>query len=233
MTPSIGPFRNMGELLILAWCLLINPPQVNSARVSRQATHEPEPAGSCWLFMAPTRVQCCSVVHGWFGLRDRRPGYAQRSAKVGHCMTFGRVALLVGVAVLVLMANVAASILYMVVYGYVIDPGHDPEYYDAHIQVAAPYCSTVAGIPLMFFAGWWIAGWWQRKPGITAALIVWLAYAVIDLAVILAVGPLFTVAALFVISFVTKFAAAYAGARVRVSSAVAPPAEAGVNAGAG
>ena len=53
-------------------------------------------------------------------------------------MTFGRAAWLVGVAVLVLVANVAASILYMVVYGHVIDPGHDPKYYDDHIQVAAP-----------------------------------------------------------------------------------------------
>jgi hypothetical protein len=36
-------------------------------------------------------------------------------------MTFGRLALLVGVALLVLVANSAVSILYMVVYGYVID----------------------------------------------------------------------------------------------------------------
>jgi hypothetical protein len=43
-------------------------------------------------------------------------------------MTFGRVALLVGVAVLVLVANVAASIGYMVVFGYVIDPGHEEQY---------------------------------------------------------------------------------------------------------
>lgn len=33
-----------------------------------------------------------------------------------------------GVAVRVLAAHVAAGILYMVVYGHVIDPGHDPQY---------------------------------------------------------------------------------------------------------
>jgi len=54
-------------------------------------------------------------------------------------MTFGRIALLVGVAVLVLMANVAMSIGYMVVYGHVIDPGHEAKYYSDHIQVAGPY----------------------------------------------------------------------------------------------
>src|SRR4051794_18730873 len=119
-------------------------------------------------------------------------------------MTPGRGAWLVGVAVLVLVANVAASILYMIVYGHVIDPGHGPEYYNAHIQVAGPYCSIVAGVPLMFLAGWWVAGWWQRMPGIKAALFVWLAYAVIDFAILLAVGLSFTVGALFVVSFATK-----------------------------
>jgi hypothetical protein len=43
----------------------------------------------------------------------------------------------------------------MVVYSYVINPGHEEKYYHDHIQVAAPYCSIVAGIPLMFLAGWW------------------------------------------------------------------------------
>mgnify|MGYP000443690580 FL=1 len=47
----------------------------------------------------------------------------------------------------------------MVVYGHLIDPGHDEQYYRDHIQVAAPYCSIVAGIPLMFLAGWWVGGW--------------------------------------------------------------------------
>jgi len=37
-------------------------------------------------------------------------------------MTFGRVTVLVGIALLVMVANVAVSILYMVVYGHVIDP---------------------------------------------------------------------------------------------------------------
>ncbi|CEF48416.1 unnamed protein product [uncultured bacterium] len=131
-------------------------------------------------------------------------------------MTFDRAAWLVGVAVLVLVANIASSILYMVVYGHIIDPGHDPKYYDDHIQVAAPYCSIVAGIPLMFLAGWWVAGWWQRTPGVKAAVFVWLAYAVIDLTILLAVGITWQVGVLFLISFATKLAAAYCGGWFRV-----------------
>ena len=137
-------------------------------------------------------------------------------------MTLDRAASLVGVAVLVLVANVAASVLYMVVYGHVIDPGHEPQYYNDHIQVAGPYCSIVAGIPLMFLAGWWVAGWWQRTPGVKAALFVWLAYTVIDLAVLLAVGVTVTVGVLFIVSFATKLAAGYFGALLRVGKTAEP-----------
>lgn len=139
-------------------------------------------------------------------------------------MTLGRAAGLVGVALLVLVANVAGSILYMVVYSYVIDPGHEPKYYNDHIEVAAPYCSIVAGIPLMFLAGWWVAGWWKRMLGIKAALFVWLAYAVIDFAILLAVGITFTVGVLFAVSIATKFAAAYGGGWLRVRQAAEPSA---------
>ncbi len=53
-------------------------------------------------------------------------------------MMQGRMAWLVGVAILVLVVNVALSILYMVVYGYLIDPGHEEQYYHYHVQVVAP-----------------------------------------------------------------------------------------------
>ena len=72
-------------------------------------------------------------------------------------MTISRIAALIGVAMLVLVTNVAASVLYMVIYGHIIDPGHEPKYYQDHIQVAGPYCSIVAGIPIMFLAGWLVA----------------------------------------------------------------------------
>ena len=129
-------------------------------------------------------------------------------------MTLGRLARLVGVALVVLGVNVAVSILYMVVYSYLIDPGHEEQYYLAHIQLAAPYCSIVAGMPLMFAAGWWVGGWWERQFAVKAALLVWLAYAVIDLGVLLAEGLTPRIAVLFAVSFLTKLAAAYLGASV-------------------
>src|SRR5262245_58530644 len=98
-------------------------------------------------------------------------------------MTLVRVATLVGCALGVMAANIAITFLYMVVYSYVIDAGHDKAYYEAHVQVAAPYCSIVAGVPLMFLAGWWVGGW-DVTLAVQSALIMWLAYAVIDLAIV-------------------------------------------------
>lgn len=129
-------------------------------------------------------------------------------------MTFGRLAWLVGIALLVLVVNVTVSILYMVVYGYLIDPGHEEQYYQDHIKVAAPYCSIVAGIPLMFLAGWWVGGWWEGEFAVKAALVVWLTYALIDISVLLAAGLNARIAVLFAVSFLTKLAAVYLGALV-------------------
>jgi ABC-type transport system involved in cytochrome c biogenesis permease subunit len=123
-----------------------------------------------------------------------------------------RLTWLVGVALLVLVINVAVSILYMVAYGHLIDPGREEQYYQDHIKIAAPYCSIIAGIPLMFFAGRWVGGWWGRDFAIKAALVVWLTYALIDITVLLATGLTPRIALLFTISFLTKLAAVYFGA---------------------
>lgn len=127
-------------------------------------------------------------------------------------MSLIRIASLVGVALLVMVLNIVASILYMVVYGHLINPGHPKEFYDQHVQTAAPYCSIVAGIPLMFAAGYWVAGW--PDGGVKAALVVWLAYAVIDVAIVVAVGMNLKIAVLVAVSMLTKLAAAWVGAWV-------------------
>jgi hypothetical protein len=129
-------------------------------------------------------------------------------------INLSRIAWLVGVALLVMVVNVAVSVLYMVVYSYLIDPGHEKQYYDDHIQVAAPYCSIVAGIPLMFLAGWWVGGWGQGEFAVKSALVVWLAYAVIDFAIVLAAGMTSRVAVLVAVSHLTKLASIYFGALV-------------------
>ena len=121
-------------------------------------------------------------------------------------MTFGRVAALSGLAIGVMALNVAITILYMVVYSHVIDRGHEKAYYEAHVQTAAPYCSIVAGIPLMFVVGWWV--------GLRPAILVWGIYAVIDVAIVAASGATLRMGVLVAVSLLTKLVAACLGARV-------------------
>jgi len=132
-------------------------------------------------------------------------------------MTPGRVATLVGIALAVMVINVAMAVLYMVVYGHVINPGHEKGYYDAHIKIAAPYCSIVAGIALMFLAGWWVGGLWGGKLAVQSALIIWCAYAVVDLVIMAASGLTMRVGILVAVSLLTKLAAVYGGALAAAS----------------
>jgi hypothetical protein len=135
---------------------------------------------------------------------QEKPGGVEMEAFKMTLERWSHLALLVGVSLIVMVANVAFSVLYMVVYSYWIDPGHDNKYYQDHIQIAAPYCSIIAGIPLMFAAGWVVSGWRQGKFAFKPAVVVWIAYASIDLAILLAAGITFRVGVLFVISFATK-----------------------------
>ena len=119
-------------------------------------------------------------------------------------MTLGRVAALTGLALGVMAVNIAVSILYMVVYSHAIDPGHEKAYYEAHVKIAAPYCSIVAGIPLMFLVGWWV--------GMRPAILVWLVYALVDVAFYSASGLTLRMAALVAVSLLTKIVSVYLGA---------------------
>ena len=121
-------------------------------------------------------------------------------------MTFGRVAALTGLALGVIAVGVAISILYMVVYSYAIDPGHDNAYYEAHVQIAGPYIGVIAGIPLMFLVGWWVGTW----PGI----VVWLVCALADVAALAVYGPTLRGAAFVAVSMLTKLVSAYLGGLV-------------------
>lgn len=139
-------------------------------------------------------------------------------------MMLVRLASLIGVSLLVMALNVGLSVLYMVVYGHLVNPGHPQEYYQEHIKIAAPYCSIVAGMPLLFLAGFWVAGWSGASGtgtplGAKAALVVWLGYAIIDIGVLLAAGMSTKIAVLCAVSLFTKLGAAYLGGIVAVHKA--------------
>lgn len=130
-------------------------------------------------------------------------------------MAVRRLAWIIGAALLVLALNVGVSILYVVFYSYLINRGHDEQYYQEYAEMAAPYSSIVAGIPLMFLICWRVGSWWEANYAVKAALLVWLVYALIDLLVLAAVGMSEGVASrllvLAAIGLITKLAAAYFG----------------------
>ena len=120
-----------------------------------------------------------------------------------------RILVVVGVALVVMVLNVVASILYMVVYGHVLAPGHDDAFYQAHVRVAGPISSVIVGIPLVYYASRWLA---RRRAAIDGIGIA-IAYFVIDTAILLVAGGLGVFAPIVALSHATKLAAAFAGAR--------------------
>ena len=131
--------------------------------------------------------------------------------------------LIIPAAIAVLILSVGIHILYMVVYSYLINPGQDAAHYQTHARVSAPYSSIVVGMPLMFLVCRWTGEKFAARFSVTAALLVWLAYFLIDITVLVFAGEFRRLALLFVISFVTKSAAAYLGglsARKQVIKAV-------------
>ncbi len=63
----------------------------------------------------------------------------------------------------------------------------------------------------MFLAGRWIGGKFSKENSVKSAVLVWLVYFLIDITVLALTGTLARLALFFVISFATKFAAAYLG----------------------
>ena len=126
-------------------------------------------------------------------------------------MNIKRLAWIIGASVFILVVNVALSVAYMVFYSYVINPGHDEQFYQEHIQIAAPYCSIVFGIPLFYFVCRWLGGRWEKDFAVKAAIFVWLVYALIDAAVLIASGLTLTIAGLMTVSLITKLISAYFG----------------------
>lgn len=116
-------------------------------------------------------------------------------------------------AIVVGILNVALFVGFMFVYGQLLNPGHDQAFYQAAAQRFGPIWSIVAGIPLMFLAGWWISSRPSQINGMVAAFLVWVVYFVLDLLIIAASGNLLHIFPLFFASFGTKLLAVLAGAQ--------------------
>jgi hypothetical protein len=118
---------------------------------------------------------------------------------------------IIGAAIFILIVNVGLSVAYMVLYSYVINPGHDEQFYQEHVKTAAPYCSIVFGIPLFYFVCYWIGRKWEKDFAVKSAIFVWIVYALIDLTALLASGLTLWISILVAVSLITKLISSYFG----------------------
>jgi hypothetical protein len=126
-------------------------------------------------------------------------------------MNIKRLAWIIGASVFILVVNVGLSVAYMFFYSYLINPGHDEQFYQEHIKIAAPYCSIVFGIPLFYFVCRWLGGKWEKDFAVKAAIFVWFVYALIDATILIASGLTLKIGVLMTISLITKLISAYLG----------------------
>lgn len=112
------------------------------------------------------------------------------------------------------VANIMLFFLFMVVYGHVINPGHQESYYQEAAGRFGPYASIVGGIPIMYITGRILRGLLGSN-AIKAGIAAWAIYVVVDMSIVVAVGQFISVVPQIVVSFVTKLIAVYFGARLR------------------
>lgn len=118
-----------------------------------------------------------------------------------------------GVALALMVANVAIAFGVMAIYGHLIAPGREAAFYQNAALSIAPWSSIVAGALLFFGAAFLFGVRRQSRSAVTFALTFTAIYVAIDLAIIAAVGGLGQQMAIMGLSFATKFGAAFLGAR--------------------
>lgn len=116
-----------------------------------------------------------------------------------------------GVALGIMVVNVAISFGVVAVYSMFIDPGHPEAYYQkAAAEWLAPWSSIAFGWLLFFFATR-IASRHPARDALAFALTVFGIYAAIDVGVIAAVGGLAQYGPIIGVSLSTKLVGAVAG----------------------
>jgi hypothetical protein len=117
-----------------------------------------------------------------------------------------------GLGMLALLLNVLVAFAWVFFYSVAIAPGHDGAFYQAYAQRVAPISAIVAGVPILFAAGWLAARGARAEH---AALLPAAAYIIIDLALVAGSG-LWPPAWALALSYLTKLAAAWAGGRLAI-----------------
>ena len=118
----------------------------------------------------------------------------------------------VAVAVAAMALNIACAFLWVAIYSHLIAPGQGEAAYQVYAMRAVPWTAVIAGIPILFGAGWLLARWhgggWRT--GIWADVF----YLAVDLAILIAAGLLTSMLWIVALSHATKLAAAAIGGKM-------------------
>lgn len=94
----------------------------------------------------------------------------------------------IGVAIGVVAITVVASIPMVAFYAYFIEPGHEQEFYTAAAQWIAPWSSYIFGPIALFLFNHWLAKKSPERNAIFFAVATIIAFLIIDLSMVPAVG---------------------------------------------
>ena len=114
-----------------------------------------------------------------------------------------------------MVVNVAAAFGWVAIYSLAIAPGQSEAAYQAYAEQVAPWCSVIAGIPILFAAGWLRARWGDRgAAGWSMGMWVGVVYVLLDLTILLSVVGPAALTGVVGLSIITKIAASAWGGRV-------------------
>jgi hypothetical protein len=115
-----------------------------------------------------------------------------------------------GVAIGILVVNVAISFAVVAAYSLWVEPGHDAAYYEAAAQWIAPWSSIAFGW-LLFFIACYVFSRRPERSALAFAITVFSTYAALDLGILLAAGALATFAPIIALSLASKLVGAIGG----------------------
>lgn len=118
---------------------------------------------------------------------------------------------LVGLALLTMITLVLISILEVAVYSYLVNPGQEDSFYDAHAMITAPYISGIFGFIVFFL----VVRYWKKKGVENVAKLAFLyplTYVLLDLVIIVSFGVVWSEFILiFLIANGAKFLGSFSG----------------------
>ena len=104
-------------------------------------------------------------------------------------MRLGEAAKAVGIAVGILILNLAATTAAVFLYALAIAPGHPSAFYEAAAPRIGAWSGPIGGAVLFFLAGAWFGRRRPKRNAISFMAKAWLAYVVLDIVSGAALGP--------------------------------------------